>query len=60
MNTSPSFRLLSAAAAFGITSAIFSAVVSLANIATEDGTTTLMSLNHQAPAAASVAIAMAE
>jgi hypothetical protein len=59
MNTSTSFRLLSAAIAFGITASIFSAVVSLANISTEEGTTTLMALGQQAPAAA-VVVAMAD
>ena len=60
MNASASLRLLCASVAFGFTAAIFSAVVSLANITTEDGATTLMSLNQHAPAAASVAIAMVD
>jgi hypothetical protein len=59
MNTSTSFRLFSAAVAFGITASIFGAVVSLANIDTDNGTTTLMALGQQAPTGMNVVIALA-
>ncbi len=59
MNTSLTSRLLCAATAFGITACLLSAVVSLANVATESGTTTLMAMNQQT-LTASVVIAMAD
>jgi hypothetical protein len=45
MNASITIRLLSAAAALGITTSLFGVVASLANIQTEAGSATLMTLS---------------
>lgn len=60
MNASTSIRLLCAAAAFGITTSLFGAVASLANIQTEAGRATLMTLSQQSTQTAREVIAMAD